>query len=146
MAITDAQTAALRAQLAGQPEEHKRLLGTLDPKTDSAGYATLVAAAFFEAVERRFGTTAPNQADVVEFVGDVRGRSEGIRERFSARDAERMIMHVFGEGSADDLSDKTVRDIQAIVTASIIGDEQLSDAELDSFMAEVRSVAERLVS
>ena len=145
MAITDTQVAALRAQLAGDAEEHRRLLGNLDQHADGSSYATLLACAFSEAVERRFGLT-PDRAAVVEFVGDLRARAETIRQRLSAEVAERTIMTVYGEGSVNDLDDETVTYAQVVTTTGLISDEQLSDAELDSFMAEVRSVAERLVS
>ena len=146
MAITDQQVAALRAQLAGDVEEHQRLLEQLDPATDNEGYATLLVAALFEAARRRFGNNSPHHAEVVEFVGDLRSRAEVIRQRLSADAAERVIMVAYDKGSIRDLDDETVRYAQAVIAVAIISDEQLTDEGLDAFMAEVRSVAEQVLA
>lgn len=53
---SDLQVATLRAQLAGDFEEHKRLLAEFDEKSDARPYVTLTNAAFFEAVDRRFNS------------------------------------------------------------------------------------------
>lgn len=146
MPITDTQVAALRAQLAGHIEEHERLLDQLDSAADNEGYATLVAMAFLEAVERRFGERPPNKAEVVEFVGNMRSRSDNVRQRLSAEVAEQAIMTVYDQASLDDLDDKTVQYAQVIITVALISDEQLADDGLDAFMAEVRSVAEQVLA
>ncbi len=54
MAVTDLQVAALRAQLAGDLEEHRRLLAQFDEKSDGRPYVILTNAAFIEAVDRTF--------------------------------------------------------------------------------------------
>jgi len=49
MTATDDQAAALRAQLAGDHEEHRRLLAGLNSRGALAGYTAVVTAAFIEA-------------------------------------------------------------------------------------------------
>src|SRR5258708_32064689 len=88
MPVTDEQEATLHAQLAGKLDEHKRLLDALDPVAARTGYSALVSAAFTIAATSRFPEGTP-VAGVIEYVGDVRSRTEGsaqmdplIAERF----------------------------------------------------------------
>jgi hypothetical protein len=62
MPVSDKQAATLRAQLAGDLEQHKRLLDELDNHDDGRAYVTLTNAAFFEAVGRRFGASGTPDA------------------------------------------------------------------------------------
>ncbi len=144
MAVTDEQVATLRAQLAGDFDEHRRLLNRLDPIAARTGYTALIAAAFFEAVDRRFvndGKIA-NDPEIVEFVGSVRARSEEAARDTDPVAAERLIHHSLGRGSIADLDDETVLSTQMFMLAGLIADEQLDAVGLDAFLTEVREVAE----
>lgn len=81
MAVTEGQVATLRAQLAGDFEDYERQWARLDKEAATAGYTALIAAGFFEAVDRRFvkNSTIADTADIIEFVGDVRTRSDRDR-------------------------------------------------------------------
>lgn len=144
MPVTEDQVAALRAQLAGDIDEHEQLFAQLDPTAARTGYTALIAAAFFEAVDRRFakGSTIADDADIVEFVGSVRARSEDAAKKIDTRAAERLILHSLGKGSIDDLDDATVIHTQMLLLAGLVADEQFDNAGLDRFMVEVRTVAE----
>jgi hypothetical protein len=61
MAVTDHQVATLRAQLAGNLDEHKRLRRQLDRAADGRAYSALVTSAFYEAVKRRFPLIAADR-------------------------------------------------------------------------------------
>jgi hypothetical protein len=105
----------------------------------------LVAAGFFEAVDRRFaanGTTA----DVIDFVADLRARSEQLSEAVDPTVAERLIRHSLGNGSIADLDDGTVAGTQFLLLAGLVADEHYDEAGLDAFMAEVRKLADRWTS
>src|SRR4051812_3809360 len=120
MAVTDDQVTALRAHLAGDITEHERLYAQLGPAART-GYNALVAAAFCTAVEWRFakdGTTA----DVVEFVGDVRARSERLGDAIDPHTAERVIRAVYTDESVDDVDDKTMGGTQIVVLTALIAD------------------------
>ncbi|GAA4983517.1 hypothetical protein [Actinopolymorpha pittospori] len=78
-AVTAEQVAALRALLAGDLEEHVRLRDQLDREAAATGYTALLAAAFFEAVDRRFGQDGAS-ADMAAFVSDVRSRTTAAAE------------------------------------------------------------------
>lgn len=89
MPVTDDQVAALRAYLADDLQ-HRQLYARLDRQAARVGYTALLAAAFFEAVNREFADEGTS-ADVIEFVADVRGRSEALAEAIDPRAAERLI-------------------------------------------------------
>jgi hypothetical protein len=145
MPVTDDQVAALRAYLAGDFDTHKKLHRQLDPVAAGTGYTALIAAAFFEAVDRRFAKSGAD-ADVVEFVGSVRARSERLGDELDPHTAERLIHHSLGRGSIADLRDETVVNTQIVLLAGLISDEQLDDAGLDEFMATARGLGDRLMS
>lgn len=145
MAVTDAQLAALRAQLAGKLEEHKQLFAQLDPIAAQTGYRALVTAAFCQAVERRFASD--NSADdVIEFVGDVRSRSDRAADEIDPRTAERLILAVYTDEPIGDLDPKTSFGIQLLLLAALIADAQLDDAGLDEFLTEARKLADQWTS
>jgi hypothetical protein len=145
MAVTDAQLAALRAQLAGNLEEHKRLFAQLDPIPARTGYRALVTAAFCKAVEQRF---APDSSadDVIEFVGDVRYRTDGTADEIDPRTAERLILAVYTDEPIGDLDPKTSFGTQILLLAALTADAQLDDAGLDEFLADARKLADQWTS
>ncbi|RFS82487.1 hypothetical protein D0T12_27200 [Actinomadura spongiicola] len=149
MAVTDEQVAALHAQLAGRAEEHKRLLQQLDRAKANEGYSALVAAAFFEAAERRFiraGEVA-DKAEVIDFVGSIRARAEENVDLIDPEIAERMILHVIGQTSNEEVRSfdaEVAFKHQIILMAALVGEAQFSDEELDAFIVKVRADAEDL--
>jgi hypothetical protein len=140
MPVSDDQLAALRAQLAGNHEEHKRLIGSLNAENGLDGYTALVTAAFVEAVDRRFGLGALDEAAVIEFIGDVRSRFKGADEKIDPLAAERIILKARGRGSISDLSGATIRHIERLLLAILVADEGLDDVGLDRFLAEARKL------
>jgi hypothetical protein len=142
MPVTDQQVTALRAYLAGDIDEHNRLVHQLTD-ADNAGWSALVAAGFFEAVYRRFkeGT----KADVIEFVASVRARSEQLSKEIDQQIAEQLIMYSLGKGSIDGL-DSRVRHLTqfGLLTALVLA-ERFDDASLDEFLAEARKIADQWI-
>jgi hypothetical protein len=146
MAVTDDQVAALRAQLADDVEEHRRLLAQLNLDSGGTAYTALIDAAFFEAAERRFGTGS-TMAGIIEYVADVRARSDRVAEAVDARTAERLIRGVFKDDeSIRDLDPKAAFTAKQIVLSALIADEHLDDAGLDKVMAEARKLADQLLA
>lgn len=143
--ISDDLVAALRAQLAGDAEEHERLWSHVDQAEVQATYAALVEGAFFAAVDRRFGKSS-TASDVVEFVGDLRSRSEHIEDSLDPAVAERLIMAVMGEGSLDNIDNTTRFRTEGVLLAALVHDEHLDDSELDAFMAKARKFGDYLLS
>jgi hypothetical protein len=141
MPVTDDQVAALRAYLADDLDQHRRLYAQLDRQAARSGYIALLVAAFFEAVNRRFAQDG-TAADVIEFVADVRGRSEALGEAIDPRAAERLIRAALSDEDIDDLDDRAKGRLYVVLLAGLIGDEQLSNDGLDEFLAEARKIAD----
>jgi hypothetical protein len=144
MRITDEQVATLRAHLAGDVEEYQRLWERLDRDAAKTGYMALLAAAFFEAVDRRFAKEG-TVADVVEFVGDLRARLGDNSDEVDPTVAERLIRDALGDGTIADLDEDTIVATKVILLTALISDEQLDKARLDEFMATSRELGDRLM-
>lgn len=140
MPVNDQQMAALRAQLAGNYEEHKRLLQQVDAAGGMHDYMSLVSAAFLEAVDRRFADVSLPAA-VIEWVADVRSRSPEAAEAIDPAGAERVILKTLGQGDIGDLSGRDIRHIMRVLLPLLIADAQLDDTALDAFMATARKLA-----
>jgi hypothetical protein len=143
MAVTDEQVAALHAQLADDANEHRRLLTQLDLKTGGRAYVALIDAAFFEAVERRFGNRSTT-ADIIEYVADVRARSQRLADAVDVRTAEQVIRMVFSDSPMEPLDGKTALTAKQVLLAALIADEHLDDSGLDKVLADARQLADRM--
>ena len=132
MPVTDQQSAALRAQLAGDLAEHKRLLSSLGRVADGRGYSALLTAAFYNAVDSRF-TRESTLNEVTGFVADVRARSEGVRDALHPRTVERVLVSAFTSDDLGDLDAEELTKTEMVLLAAIIADQQLDGAGLDEF-------------
>jgi hypothetical protein len=144
MVVSDQQVATLRAQLAGNAAEHVRLLRQLDGQDDGLGYSALVNAAFFEAVDHRFGRDS-TPADVIGYVADVRSRFDEAAEAVDPQAGERLIRKVLVGGSTDDIDGRTSSRVKLFLLAALMADQGLDDAGLDEFMASARKLADHLL-
>ena len=144
MPVTDEQEATLHAQLAGRLDEHKQQLNALDPVAARTGYSALVSAAFTIAASDRFpeGTPTP---DVIEYVGDVRSRTEGAA-KIDPTLAERLLLAITSDGKVGDVDPRTSFQAQLVLLAALIADAQPDEAELDRFMIRARRLADRWLS
>jgi hypothetical protein len=140
--VTDHQVATLRAYVTGDLDEYKRMLSQFDRNADKAGWAALITAAFFEAVDRRF-TNASD--DIIEYVGSVRARSESLADELHPDVGERLIRHALGDGPEPDADGKTQALAQTLLLGALVYDSGYDDQELDEFLLEARRVANQLV-
>lgn len=145
MAITAEEVATLRAYLKSDFAEHDRLHAQLDPVAAQTGYSALISAAFVEAVERRFAPSG-SASEVIEFVAEVRSRSEGLSEDIDQRVAECLILAVYTEEEIDDIDGKKRLATQFLLLTALILDEQLDDAGLDDFLDKARALAEQWIA
>jgi hypothetical protein len=141
MAVTDEQTAALRAQLEGRLDEHKRLLAQLDPATARKGYAALIGAAFSLAVDSRFAHDG-DKATVIDYVADARSRTKGAAE-IDPRVAERLILAVYTDEQIRDIDVRVRYETQVLLLAALVADAQLDDAGLESLLTQARQLADK---
>lgn len=142
MTVTDQQFATLRALLAGNFDEHRKLLSRLNQDADREGYSALIAAAFFVAADRRFAARHA-QADIVEFVASARASSDDAAEKIDPLLAERMIRGVFEDETVDDVSDQAIVETQILLLAALVSEAKLDESSLDEFLAESRKLADR---
>jgi len=140
MAVTDEQVATLRAQLAGQVEEHRQLLDHLDPDAARKGYTALIAAAFSLAVERRFNSAS--DVGIIQFVSDVRSRAPELAERLDPRTAERIVRAAMSDEDINDINTETLYRAQLILLGGLIGDEHLDANGVDRVVSEARKLAD----
>lgn len=149
--MNDDQVAALRAQLSGQVDEHRRLLNELDPQAANVGYVALVAGAFLEAVRRRFlkdGEPA-DDVEIIDFVTSVRLRTTDPENTLDPTVGETMIKIAMGKlppAARKEISGEVGFGSQILLLAGLIGDAQLGPEELDEFLAKARYFAEEMNS
>lgn len=144
MAVTDEQVAALGALLTGDAVENRRLVAELRRDGSGAGYSALVNAAFFEAVDRRFGK-ASTPASIIEYISDVRSRSDEIAEKVDPSVGERLIHKVLAGETTENIDSRTSATVTLFVLAALVADENFGTAELDQFLAKVRKMADYLL-
>lgn len=145
MAISDDQVATLRAQLAGQDEEHARRLDQLDTEEAQNNYVTLVTGAFFEAVDRRFmrnGKVAED-AEIINFIAHQREIHPDSADALDPHAAELVIFDALGKGSMESLDGETIFGTQILLLAALVGEARFSDDELDAFLAKARTEADK---
>ncbi|GAA4303770.1 hypothetical protein BJY14_007315 [Actinomadura luteofluorescens] len=147
MPVLTEHLATLRTQLAGQVDEHRRLLHGLDPEQARLGYAALVAAAFVVAVERRFreGNNVADDATVIDFIASVRARSDDSAHIVNPEVAESIILTLLGRGSVDTIDGNTLLEHQIILLAALVSQAQFEGSELDAFMAEAAALADQVL-
>lgn len=154
MSVTNEQVEALRAQLAGDREEHSRLLKQLREHDDGIGYTMLLTAAFGVAAHRRFGRDWTS-ADVILFVASVRARAAFIARALDPRVAERVLLSVLASediaaaltaAEIDDLDTGEVTDAETHLLMAMAADERLRRGALDRFLAEARAQADRVLA
>jgi hypothetical protein len=145
MAVTADQVATLRAFLARDFDRYERLHAQLDPAAAKTGYTALIAAAFVEAVDRRFDQDSTN-ADVVEFVGAARAQFDREGDEINPNVAERMIRAVYTDEEIDDLDTETLVGTQVVLLSALIANEELDDAGLDAFLVKARELADQWTS
>ncbi|GAA1855967.1 hypothetical protein [Actinomadura bangladeshensis] len=147
MPVTDEQVAALHAQLAGRPpEEHLRLFNKLD-QSNNAGYAALLAAGLFEAIQRRFvkeGEPA-DRSEIINFIAAAREKSDDAPDAINPDVAEQMILHALGQGSLSGLDDMTILRHQIILLAALTGMANYSESDLNAFLAQIRVDADEML-
>lgn len=146
MPVTDDMVATVRAYLSGDSEQFTRLNRELDRSPGATrSYVALVTAAFVEAVERRF-TAQSSETEIIDYVADVRSRSDRLAERINPEAAEKMITAVFHDGVDTRGFDKeTTLAVKLLIASAVIADEDLDSAELEAFLDKSRAFANELL-
>lgn len=147
MPVSNELVATLRAQLVGNMDEHRRLLRSLDQEDVGNNYTALVTAAFFHAVERRFGDRGTTYGDVVEWVGQLRADAPSAADDIDPSVSERLIQFTLGANvPVEDIDPRTKLATQIVLLGAIVLELDLDEAELDELLAKARAVADEWTS
>ncbi|WP_243706488.1 MULTISPECIES: hypothetical protein [unclassified Micromonospora] len=106
------------------------------------GFPRFLAALFFVAVDRRFGTAA-GPPEVIKFVGDLRAGLGEDSPDIQPDAAERLILSIIDPSVDYSISQDMIGRIQAATIQKILTEEDFSDAELDALLAEAAELAQR---
>jgi hypothetical protein len=139
--ISDDQVAALRALLVENFAEYEHLANHFERTNAWSGFNYLIAAAFYEAVYRKFGKgcTIP---EIIRFVADERARIEDPEADFDARVAERLILAALGNDSVEGIDERMKGHAQVSLLLAMVTGVGLDDADLDEFLRAARKVAD----
>ena len=136
--MTTDQVSVLRTVLVGDLDTHQEIYDRLDSNTRS-GYLALVTAAFFTAAERRFKDG--NRAEVAEFVGGVRGKSDRMADSVDPHVAERLLLAVSTGADINDIDAETRGGHFILLLTALVVDSDLSSSELDAFLDDAHELA-----
>ncbi|MFY1635288.1 hypothetical protein ACN27F_18775 [Solwaraspora sp. WMMB335] len=129
----------IRAMARGDWGTADRLLAEVGDKGLREGPQTNTAA-FFVAVQRRFGET-PDLQQIATFVATTRQRyADG--HQLPALAMEGMIRAVLGEADLlDDIAPDVAFSAQIVILGTLLQDQEWTEAELEEFVREVEQTA-----
>ena len=143
--VTDEYVAALRASLTGDGtyERHSDQLQARDGEHSGDVFSALAGMALFTAARRRFPDGYTN-ADVIQFVGQVRARFAGPPDDIDPLVAEGTLRGALGDAAAaENLDQAAVAMAVPALLLVLLEQEGISGGvPLDSFLADVRPLAE----
>jgi hypothetical protein len=141
MPVTDDEVAALRAFLQGNQALQEELYERITTLAAKTRYMRLLATAFFEAANRQFGGR-DSDAEVIEYVADVRARTPRLAQQIDPSAAERVIRRALTDVDVSDISDRMRGRILIVFLAAMVTDAQYDDGQLEGLLAEARKVAD----
>jgi hypothetical protein len=142
MPVTDDEVAALRAHLQGNQALQQELYERITTPAAKTRYTTLLAAAFMEAVNRRF-SGRDSAGEVIEYVADVRARAPEVGEKIDPGRAERLIRRILADDvDVSDIDARMRGRIFIIFLVALVSDAEYDDGQLEAFLAEARKAAD----
>lgn len=144
MPVTDDVVEIVRAYLEVDGERAQRLLGSLDASQNFA-YQAMIAGAFMAAVTRKFNKQS-SRDEIIDYVAQVRARSDEMAESLDPSATERMIASIYGDEDIDDIDPRMVMNIEIFTAVAIVSDKNIHGPELDEFLTTARQYAEKMLS
>jgi hypothetical protein len=142
--VTDEQVAMLRAHLNGDKAEHDRLAAEPDPPDFQPGFNALVATAFVEAVNRRFGRDRL-LADIVRFVAHMRAEFLRDPDLLDPIAAEKLIQAALGDQqAAAELDDDAKARGQVFLLPALVDEAKLDRDGVDGLLTTARNQTDNL--
>jgi hypothetical protein len=93
-------------------DKHRRLLADVNSLGALGGYTAVVAAAFIETVDRRFGPGHCDDPAVTAFIAGVRSRFPAADDEIDQDTAERVVRKALGRRSISDIDGPAIRRIK----------------------------------
>lgn len=146
MPVTDDMVATVRAYLEVDQERFQQLNAALDKSREATmAYKAMIAGAFMAAVTLKFNKQSSRE-EIIDYVADVRSRSESMAEALDPSATERMIGSIYLDDDIDDIDARMVMAIEMYIAVAIVTDKGISGPELDDFLATARQYAEKMLS
>lgn len=134
--------ALLRAMLVEDEAAYDRQVAKLN-QTSWDGAANLIAAAFLEACEYRFGA-APDPQAVERFVADARDAYEP--DDLDPQAAESLIWATFGDDErAGEIDPDDIVPTEMVLIHRLISEQRLSPDQIDAFLDSAANLADSSV-
>mgnify|MGYP006179790755 CR=1 FL=1 len=131
-----------RTMLKGNYVENDRLEAKLD--TEGWGeFATLLGIVFFLAVNRRLNERA-SEAEIVQFVAEMRSAAPMDAEELDANAAERLVKAALDPDIETDIDPEMAGAIQGVAIMHVLGEGKVSDHEIDALLREAVEAANRV--
>jgi hypothetical protein len=143
--VSGEQVAALRAFLALDSDQARRLTEQLVEAGRVEGYGELVYAAFVSTVRRRFSPTW-TVSDIIRFVAATRAELLQDDIEIDPRTAEILVRRALGDGIAIELNEKSRARAQILLLSKMVVDAGFDDAGLDALLAQARSLADQMTT
>ncbi|MCF0094424.1 hypothetical protein B0E54_03269 [Micromonospora sp. MH99] len=141
MTISPDMVAYIRTMVTGDHAENDRIEARLDSQ-GWEGFATLLGAVFYLAVDRHFPNGASPE-EVIRFVSHMRSTTTGGAET-DATSAEKLISAALDPTIEMDVDPKIAGRIQGLAILHTLGGGRISDDELDSLLNEAAVLASRI--
>lgn len=145
MPVTDDMVATVRAYLEVDKERFQQLNAALgESSEESMAYQAMMAGAFMAAVTHRFNSRSSRE-EIIDYVAQVRSRSESMAEALEPSATERMIESIYSDVDIDDIDVRMVMSIEMYIAVAIVTDKGISGPALDEFMDTAREYAEKIL-
>ncbi|MFI7595464.1 hypothetical protein [Micromonospora sp. NPDC049359] len=133
--------AYIRTMVTGDHAENDRVEARLDSQ-GWEGFATLLGAVFYLAVDRRFPDGASPE-EVIRFVSHMRSTTNGGAET-DATSAERLISAALDPSIDADVDPKVAGRIQGLTILHTLGGGAISASDLDALLREATTLARQV--
>ncbi|MGC4867257.1 hypothetical protein ACLQ3B_17710 [Micromonospora sp. DT53] len=132
----------IRTMVRGDHEANDRVEARLD-QLGWDGFPTLLGAVFYFAVNRRFNERTP-PGEIMRFVADIRAAAPAGAPEIDANASETLIRAAVDPDVETAIDPQMAGRIQGLVILAILGDEAITDDDLDVLLADAVALANRV--
>jgi len=144
--VTDDIEAAARAYLRGDTAEYNQRIAELGrARETTVAFRAMVYAAFLLTVQYKFSKDTPRE-EIIDFVAEIRSRSDDLPDTIDPTAAERQITSVFTGENTDDVDTRMELTIQMLFATAIVDDQGIEGQLFEQLMTSTRKLADDLLS